>query len=112
LTGKFVHDEYTWNADVFPSMDQEIGNFDDVTVASGGVGAAANSYLSLVNVEDNYILLGRGVGPQSPGLGASTIYHGRSFYATEPMKPGQEIFVRYVAQLRRCVVVRVFLDCE
>jgi hypothetical protein len=96
-TGKFVFDEYTWNADVFPGMDEEIGNFDDVQVVSAGVGAAANSYLTLVNVEDNYIKLGRGVGPKSPGLGASTIYHGRSFFATEPMQQGQEIFVRYAS---------------
>jgi hypothetical protein len=91
---KFLHDEYYWNANVFPGMDEEIDSEDDIRVASGGVGSAANSYMSLVNVDDNWIKLDRGVGPQSPGLGAFTTYHGRSFFATQPLKPGQEIFVR------------------
>jgi hypothetical protein len=91
---KFLFDEYTWNAEVFPGMDAESGSEGEVNAASGGVGSAANSYMALVNVEDNWIKLGRGVGPQSPGLGAFTIYHGRSFIATEPLRPGQEIFVR------------------
>jgi hypothetical protein len=65
-------------------------------MASPGVGAAANSYMSMINVEDDPIKISRaGLPPDSPGQGAFTIYHGRSFYATTPMEPGQEIFVSY-----------------
>ena len=68
----------------------------DWDMASPGVGSAANSYLSMVNIEDDHVVLGRASVPQkSPGQGAFTIYHGRSFYATHPIEPGQELFVGY-----------------
>lgn len=89
----FLWDEYTWNGPVFPGMEQECDDADTVVGASPGVGAAANSYLSLVNVEDDWIKLGRGVDAQSPGVGANTPYHGREFFASEEIPPGGEIFV-------------------
>jgi hypothetical protein len=79
-------------------MEQEMenGDMEEISVASPGVGSAANSYMSLVNVEDNYVKTDMGsIAPNSPGRGAFTIYHGRSFYALDPIEPGQELFVSY-----------------
>ena len=87
-----------WNADTFYFTDAEIGEelVGDISMASPGVGAAANSYMSMINVDDDPIKISRaGLPPDSPGQGAFTIYHGRSFYATAPIEPGQEIFVSY-----------------
>jgi len=96
VKGKFLWNEYTWNGDVFPGMEDELEDIDEVNVASPGVGSAANSYMSLVNIEDYYIRIDNaGVSATSPGRGAFTIYHGRSFYATDPIDPGSEIFVSY-----------------
>ena len=64
-------------------------------MASPGVGAAANCYLSMVNVENDDIQVSRaGLPRESPGQGAFTIYHGRSFYAVEDIEPGQELFAK------------------
>jgi SET domain len=97
ISDSWLFDEYIWNADVYPGMEAEAWNLDDISAESAGVGSAANSYLSLANVEDNYIELSRGPSIQlhSPGMGASTVYHGRSFFATSKLRPGQEIFVDY-----------------
>jgi hypothetical protein len=87
-----------WNAGTFDFTDAEIGKelVGYVAMASPGVGAAANSYMSMINVDDDQIKISRaGLPPDSPGQGAFTIYHGRSFYATIPIGPGQEIFVSY-----------------
>jgi len=89
----FLWDEYIWNGPVFPGMDQEGEDPGLISGASPGVGAAANSYISLVNVEDTWLKMGRAVGPDSPGLGATTIYFGREFYATKEIPPGGEIFI-------------------
>jgi hypothetical protein len=88
----FLWDEYTWNSNVFPGMNEEGDDEDLIMVASPGVGAAANSYLSMVNVEDSYVKLGRAV-KEGPGVGASSPYYGREFEATNPIIPGGEIFV-------------------
>ncbi len=90
----FLWDEYTWNSPVFPGMEDEADDEDLVMVASPGVGAAANSYMSLVNVDDAWIKMGRGVDADSPGVGANTLYYGRSFHATKEIPPGGEIYVR------------------
>ena len=90
---RFLWDEYTWNGSVFPGMEQEVDDEDTVTCASPGVGAAANSYLSLVNVEDDEIQMGRGVEGTSPGVGANSPFHGREFMAVEEIPPGGEIYV-------------------
>lgn len=83
---------------VFEGMEQEMenGEMGEISVASPGVGAAANSYMSLVNLEYNDVRLDMaGLSLDSPGRGAFTIYHGRSFYSLEMLKPGQELFVSY-----------------
>jgi hypothetical protein len=92
--GSFVWNEYTWNADVFPGMNEEADDMYLVVVASPGVGAAANSFLPLVNVEDDYMEMSRGVRDHSPGQGAITPYHGRIFRAKVDISAGTEIFVR------------------
>jgi hypothetical protein len=89
----FLWDEYTWNGNVYEHVMEEEG--DDIhliNVASPGVGAAANSYLSLANVEDVYIKIGRPTKGDSPGVGGSSPYYGREFYATADIPPGAEIF--------------------
>ena len=98
LTEKnFLWDEYIWNSNIFPFTEPEIGwnLLDDLQMASPGVGAAANCLLTMVNVVDNTIKVSReGLPNDSPGQGAFSIYHGRSFRATNEMGPGQEIFVK------------------
>mmetsp|Transcript_2891 Transcript_2891/g.6202 ORF Transcript_2891/g.6202 Transcript_2891/m.6202 type:complete len:776 (+) Transcript_2891:233-2560(+) len=99
LTEKnFLWDEYIWNSNIFPFTEPEIGLdlLDDMQMVSPGVGSAANCYLTMVNVVDNDIKVSReGLLNDSPGQGAFSIYHGRSFRATNEMEPGQEIFVNY-----------------
>jgi hypothetical protein len=95
--GSFLWTEYYWNSAHFNGVAaDEIGeeHQDDMIMISPGVGSAANSYLSMVNIDENEVRINRaGVPPESPGQGAFTIFHGRSFYATVEMEPGQEIFV-------------------
>lgn len=90
----FLWDEYTWNGDVFLGAEEETEDVDWLQFASPGVGAAANSYLSLVNIDDAYIQLGLATDPKSPGTGAQTPYHGRYFAATSDIPQGGEIWVR------------------
>jgi hypothetical protein len=40
--------------------------------------------------------MSRGMRGDSPGVGAISPYHERSFFATEPIPAGGEIFVEYV----------------
>ena len=93
----FLWKEYTWGASVFSELTKnEIGEnlMGDISMASPGAGAAANCYLSMVNVEDDFARIGRaGVPPESPGQGAFATIHGRSFSTTREMEPGQEIFI-------------------
>lgn len=97
LDYRFLWDEYTWNGNVFPPAEEEGDELDLIMFASPGVGAAANSYLSLVNIEDSWIKIDRGVKADSPGIGASSPYYGREYQATKDIPAGAEIFVEYVA---------------
>jgi hypothetical protein len=98
----FLWDEYTWMSSSFPGMEEEIDSIEDIDVASPGVGAAANSFLSLVNIEDDKEegkpQISRVVSSDSPGVGASTPYYGRSFSALSKIAPGSELFIRYVSK--------------
>jgi hypothetical protein len=94
----FLWDEYTWNAAVFPGMDRELDRpeTDGVSVASGGMGAAVNCMLPLVNVYDDHVQMSNaGVKSDSPGVGSFTPYHGRIFRATVSIEPGTELFADY-----------------
>lgn len=79
---------------MFPEMEEEGDDVGLINAASPGVGAAANSFLSLVNVEDTWIKVGRPVKGDSPGIGATSIYYGREFYSLKKIPPGGEIFVK------------------
>ena len=77
----FLWDEYTWNGNVFEHvMEEDADDIWLINVASPGVGAAANSYLSLVNVEDSWIKIGRETVAESPGNGAYSPYYSREFF--------------------------------
>lgn len=89
----FLWNEYVWSSSTFPGMEEEGHGPDFVSGASPGVGAAANCYSTMRNIEDNESIMGRGVDGSSPGIGASTIYYGREFYATKDIPPGDELFL-------------------
>lgn len=95
---QWLWDEYTWMASIFPGMEEELDGTEGIDVASPGVGAAANSFMGLVNIEDEETKLSRVVSSDSPGVGASTPYYGRSFSALSNLAPGSELFVRYVSR--------------
>eukprot|EP00980_Cylindrotheca_fusiformis_P010646 scaffold2366_cov115-Cylindrotheca_fusiformis.AAC.20 len=103
---QFLWDEYTWAGSVFYGMDGETDDEKDVNFASFGMGAAINCMLPLVNVEDygthdelyftdNIGLDNAGVSSQSPGVGAFTPFHNRTFEAMRDIPAGQELFVSY-----------------
>jgi hypothetical protein len=94
----WLWDEYTWMATIFPGMEEEMNGMEFIDVASPGVGAAANSFLSLVNIEDDETKISRVVSSDSPGVGASTPYYGRSFSARSKILPGSEMFIRYASR--------------
>jgi hypothetical protein len=89
----FLWNEYTWRGTVFEYVMQDEGDdIELIAAASPGVGAAANGYTSLRNVEDVYIKIGRPTKGDSPGVGGSSPYYGREFFATNDIPPGGEIF--------------------
>jgi hypothetical protein len=97
----WLWDEYTWLASTFQGMEKaEICSMEsvEIDVASPGVGAAANSFMSLVNIKTDQTKISRVVSSDSPGVGASTPYYGRSFSANSKIVPGSEMFVRYVSR--------------
>lgn len=94
----FLWNEYVWSATMFPGMDQEVEDAENIHVCSGGMGAAVNCMLPLVNAMDeqeSYDMGMSGVSPQSPGAGAFTPYYGRKFVATKYIAPGAEIYADY-----------------
>ena len=96
---KFLWDEYYWSGSVWQMfMGEEMEDVESLHVASPGVGSAANSYLSLVNAgaKDKAVLQDRcGLSSNSPGSGAFSPYHGRTFSAVQKIPPGGELFIRY-----------------
>ena len=93
-TFTFLWDQYTWNADTV-LMDNEC--FSDCNGASPGFGAAANSFLPLINVEESWPLQDSAGLHRSkdPGVGAFTEYYGRASKATQDIAAGQEFYVDY-----------------
>lgn len=88
----FLWDEYTWNAAALLAGGD--GRF-IVTVASPGLGAAANSFLPIYNVDEWYPIkdstgLHRS---RDPGVGGFSLYHNRKSTAKYPIDAGQELFV-------------------
>jgi hypothetical protein len=93
----FLWDEYTWNG---KSLQCDMLGITEVHVASPGFGAAANSFMDFINVDEGNPSLSVLV-PQNihrskdPGAGAFTYYHSRMSKAKRAIEPGQEIFVDY-----------------
>lgn len=89
----FLWDEYVWASYVFPGAEQETNELESVEFACPGIGSAANSYLALKNAEDQGVSMGLGTDPGSPGAGAHSPYHNRSFTASEDIPAGGEVWV-------------------
>jgi hypothetical protein len=70
----------------------------EVNVASAGFGAAANSFMDFVNVDEGYpeySIAGDLHRSKDPGAGAFTYYHSRLAIAEVDITAGQEFFVSY-----------------
>jgi hypothetical protein len=94
----FLWYEYTWSADMFNGMEQEVHDPEEnISVCSGGIGAAINCRMQLVNVVDDHEFFAIGMSGvhESPGAGAFTPYHGRRFLATKRIEPGAELYLSY-----------------
>ena len=90
----FLWDEYTWNPGVLRLNWEGVGTM----VASPGFGAAANSFMDFVNVDEGaavHSIAGGLHRSKDPGAGAFTSYHSRSGTAVKPIRPGEELFVDY-----------------
>jgi hypothetical protein len=89
----FLWDEYTWQAETTFSENEGLI---EVNSASPGFGAAANSFLDLVNVDEWTPQVGTGLDRRvDPGAGAFSAYHDRKSTAKVDIKAGQELFVSY-----------------
>jgi hypothetical protein len=95
----FLWDEYTWAPEIFPpEVHDEVEAGGAISMASPGMGAAVNCRHAMVNVEDDWEAaeLGTaGVDSTSPGAGAFSIYHNRSFLAIRDIPAGMELFASY-----------------
>lgn len=92
----FLWDEYTWNSNFFGA--ERMGLY-ETGIASPGFGAAANSFMDFVNVDEEedglYSVpddIHRGRDPQA---GAFTYRHSRVSKADKNIEAGQELFVAY-----------------
>jgi hypothetical protein len=106
MTKYFLWDQYTWNADTFGINVHHL-SMQDIEIASPGFGAAANSFMDFVNVEEGGVDFGL-LPPndpsepnyqvhrsKDPGAGAFTPFHTRKAWATEYIAPNSEFFVSY-----------------
>lgn len=90
----FLWDEYTWNPGVMRLNWEGVGTM----VASPGFGAAANSFMDFVNVDEGagvHTVAGGLHRSKDPGAGAFTSHHSRSGTAAKAIRPGVELFVDY-----------------
>eukprot|EP00531_Pseudo-nitzschia_arenysensis_P005946 CAMPEP_0116124234 /NCGR_PEP_ID=MMETSP0329-20121206/5174_1 /TAXON_ID=697910 /ORGANISM="Pseudo-nitzschia arenysensis, Strain B593" /LENGTH=871 /DNA_ID=CAMNT_0003618205 /DNA_START=253 /DNA_END=2868 /DNA_ORIENTATION=+ len=102
----FLWDQYTWTSTAFGIHFEHISKH-DVEIASPGFGAAANSFMDFVNVEEGGV--DHGLLPpeqaekedylihrsKDPGAGAFTTYHTRKAWAKQDIAPHSEFFVSY-----------------
>lgn len=99
----FLWDEYVWAHTLIPSRE----GFGTVSVASPGLGSAANSFLPLYNVEEGHSTkdatgLHRS---RDPGVGSFSYYHNRISTAKSDIVIGQELFVTCTSFLLFCCFV-------
>jgi hypothetical protein len=91
----WLWDEYTWDAEVAHASHE---GSQSVDVASPGFGAAANSFLDFVNVNEGPSIwsvphdLHRS---KDPGVGGFCMAHSRRATAAVQISAGQELFVSY-----------------
>lgn len=91
----FLWDEYTWNGRSL-GLGHEV--IKEINAASPGFGAAANSFLDLINIDEGDPTNSMPNGlhrSKDPGVGAFTTYHDRKSSAKVNIKAGQELFVNY-----------------
>jgi hypothetical protein len=99
----FLWDEYTWSgSDWDPHFQLDREGYDGCDFASPGFGSAANSFLPLQNVEEEYPVWDNAGLHRSrdPGAGAVSQYRNRVSYATRDIEAGEE--VRVLRDLVRC----------
>ncbi|KAL3913021.1 MAG: hypothetical protein SGARI_000864 [Bacillariaceae sp.] len=90
----WLWDAYTWNAHAVHE------DLDDIAwvannVASSGFGAAANSFMDFVNVEEHFAEFAIAHNlhrSKDPGAGAFTYHHSRTATATRDIAAGEELF--------------------
>lgn len=92
----FLWEEYTWDGDMFPGLNDEI-EMETIQYCSTGIGAAINCVLPLVNLADERIKVDNaGLNHVAdPGAGAFTALHDRSSYALYEIEAGSELFMDY-----------------
>lgn len=91
---KFPYDDYTWDGS-YLRMDNEGAK--TVHVASSGIGSVANSFLTLVNVDEwpPFNDVGGLHRSKDPGVGAFSPYYDRKASASREIEAGEELFVSY-----------------
>jgi hypothetical protein len=91
----FLWDEYTWSGSGFGMSHMGLSS---VSVASPGFGAAANSFMDFVNVDEDGSIayedheLHRSKNAEA---GAFSYWHSRMTKANQRIQAGQELFVSY-----------------
>jgi hypothetical protein len=93
--GRLLWDSYTWGAK-YMYMEHLGSRF--VSATSPGFGAAANSFMDFVNVEEAtsiYKIPQNMHRRKDPGAGAFTYYHSRYSHAARDIRQGEELFVTY-----------------
>ena len=106
MTKYFLWDQYTWSKGAFGIHFTYLAAH-GVEIASPGFGAAANSFMDFVNVEEGGC--DQGLLPpddpndeayhvhrsKDPGAGAFTTFHSRQAWANDDIAPNAEFFVSY-----------------
>jgi hypothetical protein len=95
-TYPFLWFQYTWMVDSFKYLEEgEVHSWKQISAASPGFGAATNSILDLVNMEDDRakMKISRAMKGTSPSIGAISPHHDRQFKAAKDIAPGAEIFI-------------------
>lgn len=89
----FLFDAYTWNG---YSVDMDFEGIHQTDGVSPGFGSTANSFLPVVNVEENVPSRGNEGLHRSkdPGAGAFTEYYNRQSTATRHIRAGEELYVK------------------
>ena len=91
----FLWDDYTWDSDTVRATYEGVN---EVNAASPGFGAAANSYMDFLNVDEGLTQISVPNNlhrSKDPGVGGFTYFHSRKIEASKNITQGQELFVSY-----------------